>query len=143
MKLLLLDERFPAELLTGFEVVREPQDDVVAVLTKPIRPVGEELLDRLPALRVVGTASVGFDHIDIEAADARGVAVVSVPDYCTQEVADHARAPLCAAAGSSRSIATSRAAAGIRRRRGRWERSPSCVSGSWGSDGSAVPSPGG
>lgn len=96
MKLLLLDERFPAELLAGFEVVREPQDDVVAVLTKPTRAVGEELLDRLPALRVVGTASVGFDHIDVEAADARGVGVVSVPDYCTQEVADHTLALLYA-----------------------------------------------
>jgi D-3-phosphoglycerate dehydrogenase len=96
VKLLLLAERFPAELLTGFEVVREPQDDVVAVLTMPERAVGEELLDRLPALRVVATASVGFDHIDVDAADARGVAVVSVPDYCTQEVADHTLALLYA-----------------------------------------------
>lgn len=94
MKLLLLDERFPAELLTGFEVVRVPQDDVVAVLTMPEGAVGEELLDQLPALRVVGTATVGFDHIDVDAADARGVAVVSVPDYCTQEVADHTLALL-------------------------------------------------
>jgi D-3-phosphoglycerate dehydrogenase len=96
VKLLLLAERFPAELLRGFEVVREPQDDVVAVLTMPERAVGEELLDRLPALRVVATASVGFDHIDGDAADARGVAVVSVPDYCTQEVADHTLALLYA-----------------------------------------------
>ena len=56
--------------------------------------MGEELLAQLPALRVVGTATVGFDHIDVEAAEARGVAVVSVPDYCTQEVADHALALL-------------------------------------------------
>jgi D-3-phosphoglycerate dehydrogenase len=96
VKLLLLAEQFPAELLTGFEVVREPQDDVVAVLTMPEWAVGEELLDRLPALRVVGTATVGFDHIDVDAADARGVAVVSVPDYCTQEVADHTLALLYA-----------------------------------------------
>jgi D-3-phosphoglycerate dehydrogenase / 2-oxoglutarate reductase len=96
MKLLLLDDRFPAELLTDFEVVREPQDDVVAMLAMPGRAVGEELLDRLPALRVVGTASVGFDHIDVEAADARGIAVVSAPDYCTQEVADHTLALLYA-----------------------------------------------
>jgi D-3-phosphoglycerate dehydrogenase len=96
VKLLLLDERFPVELLTGFEVVRVPQDDVVAVLTLPEGAVGEELLDQLPALRVVGTATVGFDHIDVDAADARGVAVVSVPDYCSQEVADHALALLYA-----------------------------------------------
>lgn len=89
MKLLLLDERYPAAELTAFEVVEEPQEDVVAVLTMPGAPVGEELMAQLPALRVIGTATVGFDHVDLEAAERQGVAVVSVPDYCTQEVADH------------------------------------------------------
>jgi D-3-phosphoglycerate dehydrogenase len=96
VKLLLLDERYPPELLEGFEVVREPQEDVVAVLTWGTLRVGEELFAQLPALRVVGTATVGFDHIDVDAAARRGVAVVSVPDYCTQEVADHALALLYA-----------------------------------------------
>jgi Lactate dehydrogenase and related dehydrogenases len=95
VKLLLLDERYPPELLAGFEVVREPKDDVVVALTV-MQPVGEELFARLPALRVVGTASVGFDRIDVESAERRGIAVVSVPDYCTQEVADHALALLYA-----------------------------------------------
>lgn len=96
MKLLLLDERYPAAELTAFEVVEEPQEDVVAVLTMPAAPVGEELMAQLPALRVIGTATVGFDHVDLEAAERRGVAVVSVPDYCTQEVADHTLALLYA-----------------------------------------------
>ena len=96
MKLLLLDERYPAEVLTGFEVVRKPQEDVVAVLTMPEHVVGEELMAQLPALRVVGTATVGFDHVDLDAAERRGVAVVSVPDYCTEEVADHTLALLYA-----------------------------------------------
>jgi D-3-phosphoglycerate dehydrogenase / 2-oxoglutarate reductase len=93
VKVLLLDERYPPELLEGFEVVREPQDDVVAALTV-LQPVGEELFAQLPALRVVGTASVGFDRIDVDAAERRGIAVVNVPDYCTQEVADHTLALL-------------------------------------------------
>jgi D-3-phosphoglycerate dehydrogenase len=43
-------------------------------------------------LRVVGTASVGFDHVD-----APGhVRVVNVPDYCTNEVADHTLALMLA-----------------------------------------------
>jgi D-3-phosphoglycerate dehydrogenase len=96
VKLLLLDEHYPPELLEGFDVVREPQDDVVAALTRGTARVGEELFAQLPALRVVGTATVGFDHVDVEAAEQRGVAVVSVPDYCTQEVADHALALLYA-----------------------------------------------
>jgi D-3-phosphoglycerate dehydrogenase / 2-oxoglutarate reductase len=93
VKVLLLDERYPPELLAGFEVVRTPQEDVVGVLTIG-QPVGAELFAQLPALRVVATATVGFDHIDIDAAEEHGVAVVSVPDYCTQEVADHALALL-------------------------------------------------
>ena len=95
MKILLTEDGYPPELLEGFEVVRTPQEDVVAVLTIDER-VDAELLDRLPSLRVVATATVGFDHIDVDAADERGIAVVSVPDYCTQEVADHALALLYA-----------------------------------------------
>jgi D-3-phosphoglycerate dehydrogenase / 2-oxoglutarate reductase len=95
VKVLLLDERYPPELLTGFEVVRTPQEDVVGALTIG-QPVGAELFAQLPALRVVATATVGLDHIDIDAADEHGVVVVSVPDYCTQEVADHALALLLA-----------------------------------------------
>jgi D-3-phosphoglycerate dehydrogenase len=54
--------------------------------------VGRELLSALPAVRVVGTASVGFDHIDAPSS----VVVVNVPDYCTEEVADHTLALLYA-----------------------------------------------
>jgi D-3-phosphoglycerate dehydrogenase len=92
VKLLLLDERYPRELLAGFEVVDAPQEDVVAVLTMPEHRVDEELVAALPALRVVGTATVGHDHIDVP----DHVRVVSVPDYCTEEVADHTLALLLA-----------------------------------------------
>jgi D-3-phosphoglycerate dehydrogenase len=80
----------------GVDVVREPAPDVDAILTLPTFPVGAALIEALPMLRVIGTASVGFDHIDADAAAARGIEVVSVPDYCTEEVADHALALLLA-----------------------------------------------
>lgn len=91
-----MGERFPPELLAGLDVVHEPADDVAAILTTPRAPVGAELLTRLPALRLVSTASVGFDHVDLAAAEARGIGVRSVPDYCTEEVADHTLAFLYA-----------------------------------------------
>jgi D-3-phosphoglycerate dehydrogenase len=94
MKLLLLDETYPESELEGFEVVRAPQDDVVAVLTRSESPVGEELFAQLPRLRVVGTASAGFDHIDAEAAERRGIAVVTAAGYANDEVADHTLALL-------------------------------------------------
>jgi D-3-phosphoglycerate dehydrogenase len=91
-----MGERFPADALAGLDVVSEPSDDVAAILTTPRAPVSAELIARLPALRIVSTASVGFDHVDLAAAEARGIAVRSVPDYCTEEVADHTLAFLYA-----------------------------------------------
>jgi D-3-phosphoglycerate dehydrogenase len=96
VRVLVLGERFPPELLDGLDVVDAPADDVVGILTTPRAPVTAELLERLPALRIVSTASVGFDHVDLQATQARGVAVHSVPDYCTEEVADHTLAFLYA-----------------------------------------------
>ncbi len=43
-----------------------------------------------PALRHVGRIGVGLDNIDVAACTARGVAVTNVPDYCIEEVSDHA-----------------------------------------------------
>jgi D-3-phosphoglycerate dehydrogenase len=67
-------------------------DDVVGVVTWE-HAVGSAELARLPALRVIVTPSVGFDHIDLDAARGHGgVWVCHVPDYCVQEMADTALA---------------------------------------------------
>jgi D-3-phosphoglycerate dehydrogenase len=81
---------------TGVTVsrAREPWagDDVVGLLVGTETEVRAVDFDRLPALRIVATCSVGFDHVDVEEAERRGVWVCSVPDYCIEEVADHALA---------------------------------------------------
>lgn len=69
-------------------------DDVVGLLVGTETEVRGADLDRLPALRVVATCSVGFDHVEVDEAERRGVWVCSVPDYCVEEVADHALALL-------------------------------------------------
>jgi D-3-phosphoglycerate dehydrogenase len=51
---------------------------------------------RAPDLTIIATASVGTDHIDTAAAAARGIAVATVPDYCVEEVSDHALAMILA-----------------------------------------------
>jgi D-3-phosphoglycerate dehydrogenase len=71
-------------------------DDVVGLLTGPDFPVGEEELGRLPALKVVATCSVGYDHVDLDAAAERGIWVCNVPDYCVEEMADSSVALLLA-----------------------------------------------
>jgi D-3-phosphoglycerate dehydrogenase / 2-oxoglutarate reductase len=67
-------------------------DDVVGVVAWE-RPVGEAELAALPRLRVVVTPSVGYDHLDLDAARRHGgVWVCHVPDYCVEEMADTALA---------------------------------------------------
>jgi D-3-phosphoglycerate dehydrogenase len=45
-----------------------------------------------PRLRAVVRYGIGVDTIDIPAASRRGIMVANVPDYCIEEVADHALA---------------------------------------------------
>jgi D-3-phosphoglycerate dehydrogenase / 2-oxoglutarate reductase len=73
-----------AELADG----PEPADDVVAILGGPDQPVTRVDMEGLPSLRVIASCSVGFDHVDVEAAAERGVVVANVPDYCVEEMAD-------------------------------------------------------
>jgi len=50
---------------------------------------GAELIARLPpSVRVAATCSVGFEHIDVAAAKARGLPVTNTPDVLTDCTAD-------------------------------------------------------
>lgn len=51
-----------------------------------------------PRCKGVVRAGVGFNNVDLEAAGRRGIAVCNVPDYGTEEVADHSVMLLLAAA---------------------------------------------
>lgn len=52
--------------------------------------VGAKAIDRLERCRALIRSGVGYDNIDAKAAAERGIAVCNVPDYGTEEVADHA-----------------------------------------------------
>jgi phosphoglycerate dehydrogenase-like enzyme len=50
----------------------------------------EHALSALPRVKAVVRCGVGFDNVDLAAAGSRGIVVCNVPDYGTEEVADHA-----------------------------------------------------
>ncbi len=51
--------------------------------------ISAEVVGALPALRLVATRSTGFDHVDLAACAARGIAVANVPSYGENTVAEH------------------------------------------------------
>jgi D-3-phosphoglycerate dehydrogenase len=48
------------------------------------------VIDALEHCRVIIQSSVGYDRIDVPAATAKGIMIANLPDYCIEEVADHA-----------------------------------------------------
>lgn len=52
--------------------------------------VTRQMIEKMPLLKLIATRSTGFDHIDLEAAAARGVTVVNVPTYGENTVAEAA-----------------------------------------------------
>lgn len=62
-------------------------------------PLNADAISRLPAsVRVGATSSVGYDHIDVAAAKARGIMVTNTPGVLTECTADFAFMMLLAAA---------------------------------------------
>ena len=59
-------------------------------------PVSAAAIQAPSGLRIVARLGVGLDNIAIDAASARGAWVTNVPDYCVEEVSDHALALLLA-----------------------------------------------
>ena len=60
------------------------------LLFHDIPHLGEVSFARAPDCRCVVRAGVGYNNVDLEAAGRQGVVVCNVPDYGTEEVADHA-----------------------------------------------------
>jgi D-3-phosphoglycerate dehydrogenase len=48
-----------------------------------------ELIETMSRCRVLASYGVGFDQIDVSAADAAGIVVTNNPAYCVDEVAEH------------------------------------------------------
>jgi D-3-phosphoglycerate dehydrogenase len=87
----------------GLTVVTGPAQavpaDAIAELAAKHRPsaimtcwadVSADAIRACPELKIVQRIGVGLDNIDVAAAVAHGVVVTNVPDYCVEEVSDHA-----------------------------------------------------
>lgn len=73
----------------------ENQDAIISMLSDPIDP---EVISAGNKLKVIANYAVGFNNINLEAANARNIAVVNTPDVLTDATADLAWTLLMSAA---------------------------------------------
>ncbi len=84
--------------VTGADVLARAEG-AAAVLCCPAEKLDAATIKALPdSVRVLGTFSVGFDHIDMAAARARGLPVVNTPDVLSVATAECAMLLILAAA---------------------------------------------
>jgi D-3-phosphoglycerate dehydrogenase len=81
-----------------FEGNLRSSEDVVAIaadadaILNCYAPIPAEVIRGLTRCRVIARYGIGLDTIDIDEASAHGIVVTNVPDYCIDEVSDHALA---------------------------------------------------
>lgn len=112
MKIVITDHRFPnvaaeqraVESAGGTLVVGQVTDErslielcshADGILTARAQ-ITKRVIEAMACCKIIVRYGIGVDTIDIEAATSRGIAVANVPDYCVDEVSDHALALLLA-----------------------------------------------
>ena len=50
------------------------------ILVTRLEPVTKELIDSMPALKIIGSSTTGLEHIDVKYAESKGVKVISLLD---------------------------------------------------------------
>ncbi|RFU65574.1 phosphoglycerate dehydrogenase [Peribacillus glennii] len=78
------------------EEAEESLHEFDALLVRSATKVTDELIQRMPKLKIIARAGVGVDNIDVPAATKRGIVVVNAPDGNTISTAEHTFAMMAA-----------------------------------------------
>lgn len=77
------------ENITSLEQMKQEQyNTCVGIMVDHIFKLDKPFLEKLLKLKLIVRMGVGFDNVDFQYAGSQGIAVVNVPDYGTEEVAD-------------------------------------------------------
>jgi len=72
---------------TGEEVIASGKDADGILVT--FAPITEKVIRHLSNCKIIVRYGIGTDNVDLQAAKNKGIKVCNVPDYGTDEVADH------------------------------------------------------
>ena len=74
------------------------EDDIIANcadadgILLDLAPMTRKAIAGLTKCKVINRYGVGFDNVDVAACTEKGIQVTNVPDYCAEDVSDHAMA---------------------------------------------------
>ena len=72
------------------EMVGKVEDAGALMVYHAIFRLSGAMIDRLSGCKIITRCGVGYDNVELAAAQRRGIPVCNVPDYGTEEVADSA-----------------------------------------------------
>ncbi|MEW5961624.1 MAG: NAD(P)-dependent oxidoreductase [Chloroflexota bacterium] len=75
---------------TAEQIISATQEADILLMRDQFGKVTADVMAACPNLKLIVTRSAGFDHIDLDAARARGIVVCNVPDYGAHMIAEHA-----------------------------------------------------
>eukprot|EP01090_Pellita_catalonica_P020396 TRINITY_DN727_c0_g1_i1.p1 TRINITY_DN727_c0_g1~~TRINITY_DN727_c0_g1_i1.p1 ORF type:complete len:327 (+),score=44.18 TRINITY_DN727_c0_g1_i1:72-1052(+) len=75
--------------ITDNESIPIEIEKVDAILLWHVVSLPKHIVERLKKCKIVVRVGVGFDSVDLKACARQGILVVNIPDYGTEEVADH------------------------------------------------------
>jgi len=79
------------------EEIIEAAKDADAILTGGAQ-MTRRVMEALPKCQAIVRYGIGYDTVDVDAATDNGILVVNIPDFCWEEVSNHAIALLLACA---------------------------------------------
>src|SRR4051812_11998032 len=86
------------------QLASEPTPDAIMKLAKDAdgvlvtyAKITADMIRQMTKCRIISRFGIGVDNVDIPVATEKGIVVTKVPDYCIDEVSDHAMALLLSA----------------------------------------------
>ena len=82
--------------LTEEEVIDTAYDADAIIGVATFQPFSRKVIEKLVRCRFIQSMGIGYDRLDVAAATEHGILAANMPDYCLEEVSDHAMALILA-----------------------------------------------
>jgi D-3-phosphoglycerate dehydrogenase / 2-oxoglutarate reductase len=81
---------------TEDEVIAAAHEADALITVSFMQPITRKIMENLTQCRLIQSEGAGIEGVDIKTATELGICVANSPDYCTEEVSDHAMALILA-----------------------------------------------